>query len=102
MTTSTSIKRKKVTFEFEGEAGSEILVAGSFNNWAVDAADKKAKIKKLKEDAKKAGHYKVAMYLTPGEYEYKFFNGNEWFVDPKAEVHKQNRFGTFNSIISVG
>ena len=102
MAKQTTPKRKRITFQFDSETGREILVAGSFNNWATDAADKKVKVKQLKEDKKQAGHYTLNMFLNPGEYEYKFFDGNEWFVDPNAEEHKQNSFGTFNSLISIG
>jgi len=97
----TSIKRKKINFQLENQAGRTIYVAGSFNDWAVDPSDKKAKVKQLKE--KENGKYSVSMFLTPGEYEYKFFTAEgEWLTDPNAEIHKQNQFGTFNSVIRVG
>ncbi|MDJ0840166.1 MAG: glycogen-binding domain-containing protein [Acidobacteriota bacterium] len=101
MPTKSTPKRKRVTFTFDAEAGREILVAGSFNDWATNSSDKKAKVKVLKEDKKNNGHYSLNMFLTPGEYEYKFFDGREWYTDPNAEVNKQNNFGTFNSIINV-
>ncbi|CAM2064588.1 Glycogen-binding domain-containing protein [Sulfidibacter corallicola] len=90
-------KKKKVTLSFDGEPGVEVKVAGSFNEWSLD--DKK-KSKVMKED--KAGHYSINLFLPLGEHEYKFYSNGEWILDPKVEVKKLNRFGTFNGVITVG
>ena len=91
-------KKKRVTFRFEGTPGSEVIVTGSFNDWTV-ADKKKAKI--MKEAKEENGVYTLNMFLPEGEYEYKFYADGSWHNDPKAETHKQNVFGTFNSIIEV-
>lgn len=96
MAKEKKIKKKKVTLSFEGTPGTDVIVAGSFNDWAV--LDVK-KAKKMKEEEE--GKFSVNMFLPVGEYEYKFFNEGKWFNDPAAETHKQNAFGTFNSIITV-
>ncbi len=102
MAKATTPKKKKINFSFDTESGREVLIAGSFNDWAIDPSDKKAKVKHLKEDGKQAGHYSISMFLAPGEHEYKFYTDNEWHVDPNAEAHKQNVFGTFNSMRALG
>lgn len=96
MAKATKVKKKKVNLTFEGTPGSEVIVAGSFNEWAV--LDVK-KAKKMKEDSE--GQFSVKMFLPIGEHEYKFYNDGKWFNDPTAEKHKQNAFGTFNSVITV-
>ena len=94
---SAAPKKKKVTLSFEAEPGLKVFVAGSFNQWSVDQKT----AKQLKEDKQKQGFYSIAMFLPPGEHEYKFFSEGSWYSDPKAEVRKLNSFGTFNSVLSV-
>lgn len=95
----TSLKKKKVTLNLDAEPGKTIYVAGDFNDWIVD--DPKSKKVRLLKEGKSEGSYTINMFLSTGEHEYKFYSENEWFVDPKAEVNKQNPYGTFNSIIEV-
>lgn len=94
-----TVKKKKVVLNFEGEKGSEVLVAGSFNDWDLQPKKKGNKAKVLKE--KDGGQFTINMFLPEGEYEYKFFVNGEWKEDSNAEVRKQNVFGTFNSILTV-
>ena len=64
---------KKVPVEFVAECplATTVSVAGSFNNWAVDAD-------MLKKD-KKTGLWKGKISLVPGDYEYKFVcDGKNW------------------------
>lgn len=95
--TKNKNKKKKVSLTFEATPGSEIIVAGTFNDWAV--LDTK-KAKKMKEESE--GTFTLNMFLPTGEHEYKFYNDGQWINDPAAEKHKQNAFGTFNSVITVG
>ncbi len=99
MAKAAKVKRKKITLKFETAPGSEVFVSGSFNQWSLN--DPK-KTKQLKEDKKKAGNYSINLLLPKGEHEYKFFCDGRWYTDPKAETHKQNVFGSFNSVVSVG
>ncbi len=94
----TTVKKKRISLSFEAETGKDIFVAGDFNEWTV-GQDKKSK--KLKEDKKHQGHYKIQMYLPVGEHQYKFFCDGEWRVDPAAETFAWNRFGTRNSVVAV-
>ena len=64
---------KKVPVEFVAECplATTVSVAGSFNNWAIDAD-------MLKKD-KKTGLWKGKISLVPGDYEYKFVcDGKNW------------------------
>jgi len=64
---------KKVPVEFVADCplATTVSVAGSFNNWAVDAD-------MLKKD-KKTGLWGAKISLVPGDYEYKFVcDGKNW------------------------
>ena len=64
---------KKVPVEFVADCplATTVSVAGSFNNWAVDAD-------MLKKD-KKTGLWVAKISLVPGDYEYKFVcDGKNW------------------------
>lgn len=97
MSKAATPKKKKVTLSFEGEPGSEVKVAGSFNDWSINDK-KKAKVMKEKD----AGHFSINLFLPVGEHEYKFYSNGEWIVDPKADKKAPNRFGTYNAVIEVG
>ena len=97
-TINTNLKKKKITLSFETEPGSEVLIAGSFNEWNITNAKK---MKKLKEDAENAGSYSITMFLPDGEYEYKFYSAGKWYLDPQAPTKKLNAFGSFNNVLSV-
>ena len=64
---------KKVAVEFVADCplATTVSVAGTFNNWTVDAD-------MLKKD-KKTGLWVVKISLVPGDYEYKFVcDGKNW------------------------
>ena len=64
---------KKVAVEFVADCplATTVSVAGTFNNWTVDAD-------MLKKD-KKTGLWVVKISLAPGDYEYKFVcDGKNW------------------------
>ena len=98
--TETSAKKKKVTLNFEADPGEQVFVAGSFNDWSLEVKKKGNKSKLLKEDGE--GKYSINMFLPAGEHEYKFFYKGQWVEDQNAEIRKQNAFGTFNSVMTVG
>ena len=64
---------KKVAVEFVADCplATTVSVAGTFNNWTVDAD-------MLKKD-KKTGFWVAKISLVPGDYEYKFVcDGKNW------------------------
>lgn len=85
--------KKRVTFTLAADVGSEVFVAGDFNNW--DPAGKKL------EDKKGTGVYTAVLMLAPGDYEYKFVINGTWCVDPNCKDWIQNSLGTLNSVLHV-
>lgn len=65
-----------------------VCLSGSFNGWE--------KQPMVKAD----GEYSVALELTPGQYEYKFFADGAWKHDPCAKS-VENKFGSHNNTITV-
>ena len=91
--TRVGVASKRVTFGVSANPGSEIYVAGSFNNW--DAQRHKMK------DTRGSGKYTITLMLPKGEYEYKFVINGNWVVDPECQDWTRNSFGTLNSVKKV-
>ena len=93
-TTSPSApKAKGVTFKIHAEAGSEVFVAGDFNQWDPAATA-------LTENSG-TGDFSVTVFLLPGRYEYKFVVNNTWSADPDNPEWVKNGVGTLNSVRKV-
>lgn len=94
MAAASSTKgRRRVVFGVRSAPGSEVYVAGTFNNWS-------PKQKRLK-DAKGDGVYSAALLLPTGRHEYKFVVNGVWSVDPECPQWVQNELGSLNSVIHV-
>ena len=85
--------KKRVAFAVSAEPGSEVYVAGSFNDWAPQG--------KALVDKKGDGNFTATVSLEPGTYEYKFVINGVWSVDPNCKEWTQNSLGTLNSVIHV-
>jgi len=83
---------KKVLLTFETRPGTSVLLAGTFNNWALDLA---------LTDRDGNGVYTCELALPPGTYEYKFRVDEVWTVDPVNPNFTRNDFGTLNSVLTV-
>ena len=90
---SNKKKGKEVSFQFVAEPGSEVFVAGTFNNW-----DPKQYPLRDNPDS---GHYKTKLVLAPGRYEYKFVVNGEWLADPNCPDSAPNDCGSLNSILTL-
>lgn len=90
--TRTNNKKKRTAFKVSAEAGSEVYVAGDFNDWN----PKKNRLKF------KSGSYSANVMLVPGKYEYKFVIDGVWCVDPECAEWAPNGLGSLNSVINVG
>ncbi len=91
----TAVKeRKRVTFQVRTEPGSEVYVAGTFNNW--DPQHKKL------SDKQNNGLYRGTMVLPKGTHQYKFVINDTWCADPDCQDWTPNEAGTINSVITVG
>lgn len=84
---------KKVEFRLAAEPGSDVAVAGSFNDWD-------PKRHPMKHNPKKGFHMSV-IALPPGKHEYKFVVDGEWRMDPTCGEWVPNTHGTLNSVVIV-
>lgn len=84
---------KAVHFEISAEQGSQVFVAGTFNNW-----DKTAHPLNHDPDA---GVFRLTLHLAAGEHEYKFVVNGVWHMDAKCPHWAPNSHGTLNSVIHV-
>ncbi len=82
---------RKVTFQIRAEEGSEVYVAGTFNEWNA-TSDKLAE---------KNGLYSTTLLIPRGRHEYKFIVNGVWCVDPGCPVWVPNEVGSLNSVITV-
>jgi len=90
-TKSGKTERKRVKFELETSAGSEVYVAGTFNGW--DASKHRLKMKD--------GVFSKTLLVPKGRHEYKFVVDNVWCVDPRCPEWVPNDKGSLNSVIRV-
>ena len=88
-----SSKGKKVSFQLTTDPGSEVFVAGTFNNW-----DPK---QHRMNDNPGSGHCAITLVLPPGRHEYKFVVNGEWRADLNCAESTPNDQGSTNSVISV-
>ncbi len=86
-------KGKQISFQISAAPGSEVYVAGTFNNW-------NPKEHALRDNPH-SGIYKAAISIPPGRHEYKFVVNGEWRVDPNCSEWMPNEHGSLNSVISV-
>ncbi|RMH54563.1 MAG: hypothetical protein D6679_13420, partial [Candidatus Hydrogenedentota bacterium] len=82
-------------FRFRAPAGARsISVAGSFNNWDMNATPM--------SDADGDGVWEAVVDLAPGEYQYKYVvNGTDWVVDPDNPAKADDGYGGQNSVAKV-
>lgn len=83
---------RKVKFEIAAEPGSDVAVAGSFNNW--DPAANRMKLN---------GHgtFVTNVKLPVGRHEYKFVINGVWQADPNCPNWVPNSYGSLNSVAEV-
>ena len=93
MKASTGTKGKRVNFQVTAEPGSDVFVAGSFNDWNPTQYRMK--------DNPGSGHCKRTLVLPKGRHEYKFLVNGEWRVDPDCPEWASNDQGSLNSVISI-
>ena len=93
MKKNTGMKSRKITFHLATEPGSQVFVAGTFNNWNPT--------QHRMRDNPDGGLFKIALTLPPGRHEYKFVVNGEWRLDPGCPDWLPNSVGTLNSVVSV-
>ena len=86
-------KARTMTLEYFAPEANTVALAGDFNDWDCQA-------NMLKKS--RAGWWKIALKLTPGQYQYRFvINGEQWVEDPENPNKRLNEFAAYNSILEV-
>lgn len=91
MTTPSLAGKKRHKFQIQAEEGSEVFVAGTFNDWSAD----KNRL------TSKDGVYSATILIPKGRHEYKFVVNGVWCVDPECSEWAPNGLGSLNSVITV-
>lgn len=84
---------KKINFQVKAEPGSEVFVAGSFNDWNPTQY--------RMNDNLDSGLCKTVLVLPLGRHEYKFIVNGEWCADANCAEWAPNDQGSLNSVIVV-
>ena len=84
---------KRVQFALAAEPGSQVFVAGTFNNWSPTANPLK--------DNPGSGHCKATLVIPGGTHEYKFVVNGVWTIDPNCADWAPNGCGSLNSVLHV-
>ena len=89
---SAGPQSEPVRFEFTHPTATSVCVAGSFNDWHVEA-------KPLHPLG--GGRWLKDTALPPGTYEYRLVVDGQWIADPLARETVANPFGGRNSLLRV-
>ena len=93
MTKTATTAKKRVTFQVKAEPGSEVYVAGDFNNWKPQ--------KKLTNKNNDEVFRGTMLLDRQKQYEYKFVINGKWSVDPNCEEWVPNSLGSLNSVLKT-
>ncbi len=80
-----------VRLELRAKRGSEVFVAGTFNDWN----PRQIRLK----DNPRSGLFRTTLALPPGRHEYKFIVDGKWRMDENCPYWALNEYGTLNSVI---
>ena len=87
----------KITFTITaGQNAQEVLLSGTFNDWAETAADAD-----VLTDVDGDGVWKVTRHLEPGKHLYKFVVDGVWQADPTNPNKEKDGFGGYNSVVEL-
>jgi len=92
MNSKQNIKRNSWMFSLEAAGAKEVFLMGDFNNWSPG---------KHPMQRDKNGIWSKRVMLSPGDHEYKFLVDGQWKEDPRNNRRCANRFGSYNSIVSL-
>lgn len=84
---------RQIQFDLTVQPGSQVFVAGTFNNWNPTANPMK--------DNPGSGHCKATLPLPAGRHEYKFVVNGIWIMDPSCAEWVPNSCGSLNSVLHV-
>ena len=89
---SAKQETKKITFEYFAPSARRVCLAGTFNDWNVEALP-------LRKD--RNGNWQTTLSLKPGRHEYLFFVDGAWQCDPQPKECVPNPFGSWNCVINI-
>ena len=89
---SAGPQSEPVRFEFTHPTARTVCVAGTFNDWHVEA-------KPLHPLG--GGRWLKDTALPPGTYEYRLVVDGQWIADPLAKETVPNPYGGRNSVLKV-
>ncbi len=87
---------KTFTYDEHGEPANEVLLTGSFTDWASEPPDAYEM-----EDDDNDGIWEVTVELDIGTYLYKFIVDGEWVQDPDNSDESPDGHGGYNSVVHV-
>lgn len=88
-----SLKGNKASFKVYHPEAQTVSLAGSFNEWNVNANP-------MKKDAD--GFWTIELELIPGKYQYKYVvNASQWLSDPMNPDSSDDGFGGINSVFEI-
>ena len=85
--------KRRIIFQIEAEPGSNVFVAGDFNDWSHTAHPL--------SDEGHPGEFRRYIFVEPGRYEYKFSINGQWHIDPNCTAWAPNKFGSLNSVVTT-
>ena len=93
MARNSNAGKKRVTFEVSAPVGSEVFLAGTFNDWDTS--------KKPMLDKGTSGLFRGVVMLPKGRHEYKFLINGDWSMDASNPNFVMSDVGSLNSVIEV-
>ena len=82
----------KIVFIFDRYSDEQVYLVGDFNNWDEESHP-------LRQGSD--GMWFIELKLAPGQYEFKYKVGNQWYNDYAAHNYVQNAWGSDNSVVIV-
>jgi 1,4-alpha-glucan branching enzyme len=87
-----SPKTKKTSFKIKIPDAQSVALAGDFNNWSTQTD----MMKKGKD-----GVWKIDLLLKAGEYQFRYFVDNHYWINDDETPQIANAFGTDNSVAAI-
>ena len=84
---------REILFKLEAPEGSEVQIAGDFNEWVPESLDF------TEFQGRPLWHKSIS--LKPGSYEYKYLVDGRWIADPTNDSTVEDSYGGVNSLISL-
>ncbi len=85
-------KDQKIEFIFDHPCYEQVYLVGDFNEWNEKSHPMECA----------NGKWKLAVELPPGEYEFKYLAGKQWYNDYAAHKYVPNCWDSENSVVVVG